>query len=134
MSEALKSVFAAVGAIALLTVLLCMVLMIICYLTNIIEEARRQHRIKHRFNKPPTAKCYCRDCKFWNPENGECHVSHTAKGYCMADNWFCYSAEPVTGEIGKQREEWIRKNTKERRKKDDKRRTIKQSEGNGVWS
>ena len=114
MSEALKSVFAAVGLIALLTVLLCMVLMIICEVANIIEETRRQYRIKHRFNTPPTAKCYCRDCKFWNPENGACHVSHTSKGYYMADDWFCYSAEPVTGEIYKQREEQIRKNTEER--------------------
>ena len=114
MSEELKSVFAAVGVMVLLAVLLCMVLIIICEVASIIEEARRRYRIKHRFNKLPTAKCYCRDCKFWNPENGACHVSHTAPGYYMADNWFCYSAEPVTGEIGKRREEWIRKNTKER--------------------
>ena len=114
MSEALKSVFAAVGVIAVIFILATIAIVAINDIGLKIEEHQRQYRVKHRFNKPPTAKCYCRDCKFWIPENGECHASHTAKGYYMADNWFCYSAEPVTGEIGKRREEWIRKNTEER--------------------
>ena len=103
MSETLKSVFAVVGVIALLTVLLCVVLIIICEVGHIIEEARRQYRIKHRFNKPPTAKCYCRDCKKWEPETGKCYDHCNSR--LMADNWFCCFAEPATGEIYKRREE-----------------------------
>ena len=109
--------FASIGVLTVIFVAVLALIIATESLEERVKESKRQHTIKHRFDKPPTAKCYCRDCKFWIPENGECHVSHTAKGYCMADNWFCYSAEPVTGEIGKQREEWIRKNTEERRKK-----------------
>ena len=114
MSDTVMKVFVLIGIIAVIFILATIAIVAINDIGLKIEEHQRQYRIKHRFNTPPTAKCYCRDCKFWNPENGACHVSHTAKGYYMADNWFCYSAEPVTGEIGKRREEWIRKNTEER--------------------
>lgn len=54
------------------------------------------YKYKHRFNKPPLAKCYCKDCEEWHPHSPQategtcwCHASwHTA------DNWFCWDAEP----------------------------------------
>ena len=54
------------------------------------------YRYKHRFGKPPTAKCYCKDCENWYP-----HSPQATEGRCwrfenrtMADNWFCWDAEP----------------------------------------
>lgn len=63
------------------------------------EQVRRLiyiYRYKHRFGKPPTAKCYCKDCENWYP-----HSPQATEGRCwrfenrtMADNWFCWDAEP----------------------------------------
>lgn len=74
--------------------ILCAVFMILDVLGSLMAEAIRLAHIKdiqkHRFDKPPTAKCYCIDC-----------ISHSEDGYCRkfgswctADNWFCWAAEP----------------------------------------
>lgn len=61
---------------------------------NIIDYRKRQKSksiIEHRFNKPPTAKCYCIDCKYHGMFNDLCHRDgrrHTA------NTEFCSDAEP----------------------------------------
>ena len=54
------------------------------------------YQCKHRFNKPPLAKCYCKDCEEWHP-----HSPQATEGICWAhaswhtaDNWFCWNAKP----------------------------------------
>lgn len=54
-----------------------------------VKRLNYHYKVKHRFNKPPTAKCYCRDCRF-----------HWADGKCCSfvdkrtnDSWFCAWAE-----------------------------------------
>ena len=55
------------------------------------------YKYKHRFNKRPLAKCYCKDCENWHP-----HSPQATEGKCWghpyvattADNWFCWDAEP----------------------------------------
>lgn len=54
-----------------------------------VKWLKYHYKVKHRFNKPPTAKCYCRDCRF-----------HGADGKCQSfvskrtnDSWFCVWAE-----------------------------------------
>lgn len=58
-----------------------------------IQQRKRMNAIKHRFDKPPTAKCYCVDCKSYSKHNGDCFVH---AGWKVADNWFCWSAIPST--------------------------------------
>ena len=55
-----------------------------------------RNRIKHRFGKPPTAKCYCIDCKYHDNKNGRCSgLGEFVSGYKYTeDNWFCYNADP----------------------------------------
>ena len=56
---------------------------------ELIRTARYNYRIKHRFDKPPLAKCYCIDCRY-RAELGRCkrdNLNH------KADNWFCADAE-----------------------------------------
>jgi hypothetical protein len=60
-------------------------------LGSLINRIKMRHLYKHRFDKPPTAKCYCIDCRHFNKCSGECY-SHT--GWRMAENWFCWDAEP----------------------------------------
>lgn len=56
-----------------------------------ILRLKYDYRVKHRFDKPPTAKCYCRDCKRHDPESGRCYKF---KDWLTADCWFCWDAEP----------------------------------------
>lgn len=65
-----------------------------------IDDLKYKYRIKHRFDKPPTAKCYCIDCKYHNNKTNRCYrFGETTKEYrCTADNWFCWEAEPCNKE------------------------------------
>lgn len=61
-----------------------------------LEELVYYIRRKRRFNKPPLAKCYCRDCEEWHPREtdpteGKCWGLN---GWVTADNWFCWKADP----------------------------------------
>ena len=61
-----------------------------------ICKLKWQYRYKHRFDKPPIAKCYCIDCKHHNKKTRQCYqFGQTTKEYrCTADDWFCWEAEP----------------------------------------
>lgn len=59
-------------------------------ISDAIRKRKHIYEIKHRFDKPPTAKCYCIDCKR-HSEDGECHKFN---GWRTADTWFCWDAEP----------------------------------------
>ncbi|MDF2902852.1 MAG: hypothetical protein K0S25_490 [Bacillus sp. (in: firmicutes)] len=81
--------------IGFLTIFAIIVLLIIAIVEIIKDRARNLYRKqvqKHRFDKSPTAKCYCKDCKYWVPHNGDC-CKFT--GWKTADNWFCWDAEPT---------------------------------------
>ena len=61
-----------------------------------IERLRYRYIYRHRFDKPPLAKCYCLDCQGWHqnkdaPDEGKCW-EHA--GWVTADCWFCWEAEP----------------------------------------
>ena len=60
-------------------------------LYDFIKKLKWQYKYKHRFDKPPLAKCYCKDCRSYFEETGDC-AAHT--GWKVADNWFCWCAEP----------------------------------------
>ena len=74
------------------TVLLVIVLYLLIYGTLGVmlftEKIKYNHKIKHRFDKPPAAKCYCIDCK--NHIEERCSIT----GWIVPDNYFCGSAEP----------------------------------------
>ena len=57
-----------------------------------IRKWKHKYEIKHRFDKPPTAKCYCIDCQYHDNETGECR--HSYKSYYTSDESFCWEAEP----------------------------------------
>ena len=91
---------ALIGAIASISVIGCMLAFVWMCLEEFIDKAKRKYRYKHRFDKPPTAKCYCIDCRHHDNENGRCYrFGETTKEYrCTADNWFCWEADPCEKE------------------------------------
>lgn len=83
----------------LLGVMVCIGL--ICLTTGLfitwIEDKIRSkiydYRMKHRFDKPPTAKCYCIDCEFHNIRGTYwCHLPGMSRA--TPDFGFCYEARP----------------------------------------
>jgi hypothetical protein len=84
------------GILFLLVIAACLVIAGYYALTEWIDHLKYEYRYKHRFDKPPTAKCYCIDCKYHNNGTNQCYrFGETTKEYrCTADNWFCWEAEP----------------------------------------
>ena len=55
-----------------------------------LRKRRKEYEYKHRFDKPPTAECYCMDCLYRDNKESKC------KRYEIyaADDWFCKGARP----------------------------------------
>lgn len=89
--QALKFMLIASG-IALWVLMAVVVISVIC---EIVQKAialkKLRYKQKHRFDKPPTAKCYCLDCRR-KDFGGHCDV---VSRY-VANEWFCNEADPKT--------------------------------------
>ena len=108
-----------VGAASLLLVGGFIIFIGFIIIKDIIHESLIARKVKKRFNKPPTAKCYCRDCKDWTPETGKCWDQCNSRS--MAPDWFCCFAEPLTGEKFEEREKEMKQMEEELRTKRKKR-------------
>ena len=93
MEENLKWFFTLFGMVAsgatLVAIIMFIVMRLYYFIVEKIEELKYDYKVKHRFDKPPLAKCYCKDCKY-HEDNGKCYSFTTRH---TADNWFCSWAE-----------------------------------------
>ena len=87
----MKDFLAIVGGAALCCIGFGLIVALYYGISELVDTIRYNYRIKHRFDKPPTAKCYCVDCKLHNNESKKCYKFD---GWYTADNWFCWDAEP----------------------------------------
>lgn len=87
----MKEFLMIMGVIASFVLVLLVIMNVIYRLKTLIEKLTLKYKQKHRFDKPPTAKCYCVDCVYHNNETGRCCKFET---WYTADNWFCWNAEP----------------------------------------
>lgn len=75
---------------------------VISWLVNTIPDHirkwKRKYKIKHRFDKLPTAKCYCIDCVYHENENGKCYLLSQERDYYTNDMSFCFGAKPRTND------------------------------------
>lgn len=81
------------GGIVLLVIVGGIIFAVYQGIKELIERLRYKYRYKHRFDKPPTAECYCIDCKHHNNTTNQCY-RFTRENRYTADNWFCWEAEP----------------------------------------
>lgn len=88
----IKDSLAIVGAITLGLVASLFAYTIYIAVRNNIKIAKWQYKYKHRFDKPPIAACYCKDCKQYNNETLKCYKFPELRA---ADNWFCGDAYPL---------------------------------------
>ena len=87
--------FCAIGVATVFVIGIVIFLLLISALKSIIHELKWKHIYKHRFDKPPTAKCYCKDCVYHDKDNRCSNLSVMGgPSYYTADNWFCWKADP----------------------------------------
>ena len=85
------------GLLALIGLITCMGIFAMCMcmlwegVSELIHKVKRNYKIKHRFDKPPTAACYCVDCVWYDGDN-RCRMS--GKQSYVRDNDFCSDARP----------------------------------------
>lgn len=82
--------FALLGKLTMIAVAMYFVIFAVRAIKDKIECVKWMRVYKHRFDKPPTAKCYCVDCKK-HGEDGRCYKFER---WTTADSWFCWDAEP----------------------------------------
>lgn len=87
----MKEFLMVMGVIALCALAVLAVIFVRDGIGILIENLKLKYRQKHRFDKPPTAKCYCIDCIYHDNETRRCCKFKT---WSTADHWFCWNAEP----------------------------------------
>ena len=87
------TIFAFIGALATLTAIIFFIVWVVGLIIQFIAEKKYKYNLKHRFDKPPTAKCYCAFCQYWRKSDGYCSYF---KDRNTADSWFCWNAEPLS--------------------------------------
>lgn len=101
MSEVILRLLALIGAMAVVGVVLCLVVMLLGWIGEVIGNKRYSYKVAHRFDKPPTAECYCKDCSDWSEEKERCKRFD----YPAPDCGFCWRADLMTREESERREE-----------------------------
>lgn len=87
----MKDLFACFGLLFVIAIFGCLIAALWYEFEEWILRLKYKYRVKHRFDKPPTAKCYCRDCKMHDPKSARCYKFEE---WYTADCWFCWDAEP----------------------------------------
>lgn len=91
----MSNIFACIG-VATVTIFGVLIgWLVACFISDTIQEAIWVYKYKHRFDKPPTAACYCIDCKFHGDAIDLTRCTNRKDVILQtADEWFCQSAEP----------------------------------------
>lgn len=92
--EFLKLFLMVIGAGALFILTWSALYAIYDWLCGVIGGLKWEYKYKHRFDKQPTAECYCKDCMYYNLDNNYCSDSHTKDNYALRDSHFCAFAVP----------------------------------------
>ena len=94
--------FTAVGAVVIIVMIVAMIFAVICAIRQFIRERIWIYKYNHRFDKPPTAKCYCKDCSLYGDfENHRLCRKHKSH---FSEDYFCKDADPRKAESGLARE------------------------------
>ena len=94
MSEETTYLLASLGCAFLAIFGIVFFILLIMWLGELIEKIYYKYKIKHRFDRKPTAKCYCIDCRYYEPEHNRCQLFDI----CIRSDSFCVEALPIGGE------------------------------------
>ena len=82
--------FASLGLLFMALLIALIVEEISTKVREMLRKRRKEYEYKHRFDKPPTAECYCVDCWYRDNENSKCGRYQLY----VEDDWFCKDAMP----------------------------------------
>lgn len=88
---------ALLGGILVLVCVATLLGLIVVMIDGLIIKLKCKYAIKHRFDHPPTAECYCKFCKNWNSKTYRCCLPGVSR--CTPEDGFCYEAEPKADAI-----------------------------------
>ena len=94
--------FTAVGIFVIMAMIVAMIFAVIYAIRQFIRERIWIYKYNHRFDKPPTAKCYCKDCSFYG-DFANRRLCRKHKEF-VGDDFFCKDADPCEAESGLARE------------------------------
>ena len=86
-----------IGYLTIIFIIIGVLILLVELVKFGLENLKRIYKYKHRFDKKPTAKCYCIDCKYHDNFIGSCFGFD--RHHNTADNWFCWKASPRKDEI-----------------------------------
>lgn len=82
-------VFTLIGIFTSAAMVVLIILLLGDWIVNLVAEAKYKHHIKHRFDKPPVASCYCVDCIHYEHDRSSCQYMNGGGQSC-----FCWRATP----------------------------------------
>lgn len=91
----MKNIFALIGLGFSITIVAVIFCFIVSAIKELFENLKFKYKQKHRFDKTPTAKCYCIDCTCYDTKTGKCYRLNRN----TADCYFCCDAEPRKKEL-----------------------------------
>ena len=80
------------------------------FIEDAVDNYKYKKWLKSRFNGGPTAKCFCKDCRYYSEINNPSKHNHGAgecrahRGLFVSDCWYCWRASPVEHSEAKRRE------------------------------
>lgn len=88
-------ILAIIGAAALISIVAVVIVIAKYEIEKLIKNKKREYQVKHRFDKPPKAKCYCVDCTHYDPIDSRTGLCYLSNGKAFTDDHFCAMAEPT---------------------------------------
>ena len=70
----MKEVLTFIGGITTTISVGFVIIVLVDCVKELSQKLTLKHKQKHRFDKPPTAKCYCIDCSSYDRETGKCYI------------------------------------------------------------
>ena len=86
--------FAVIGRTATLAMVVLLVGILWARFDEWREKKRYEYRIKHRFDKPPLAKCYCVDCRWYGDGPYPESCGRAGVDRLFGPDEFCSDADP----------------------------------------
>ena len=103
-------IFTCIGIIASIILGIALCTGISIFIEDTVDSYKYKKWLKSRFDGGPTAKCFCKDCRYYSEINKPSKNNHGAgecrahKGLFVSDCWYCWRASPVEQNKEKRRE------------------------------
>lgn len=95
-------IFVSIGVIATSFIVgIALFVIIEEFIEIVVNNRKYKKKLKNRFDGGPTAKCFCKDCRYYSEINKQSKHNHGAgecrahQGLVVSDCWYCWRASPV---------------------------------------